>query len=328
MIKRYLSILLVINLALFMWACSDPSEDDSTGPVAPENFRINTDMSFDGEIFLSWDQNTDNDLAGYILYRNAEGTDAAFDSIVTLDPSDTDYYDYGLDYSIEYFYKLRAFDKSGNKGDFSSVVSRISTNWNSPSPVQGIIIHAHNLSDESRVNVELRWSPAQETDFSYYIVYRDEVGAVPSNPVDTVEITEFTDTDVVPGTTYAYMIKAYDKGDYESNPSAIASDTPLLVPQLLDPIDIANPVSLTPAFTWSGVEHATSYRVQVKQSLFGDDLWSAYFDAGSSSSYLETYAGTALTPSTTYHWFISAYSTDPEDVNVRSEVKDFKTVSL
>ncbi|NQV15582.1 hypothetical protein HQ531_09010 [bacterium] len=321
MIKRYLVFVLTIILSLFTFSCSNP-DDDTTPPDSPSNFMADTDLSYDGEVLLEWNANSEDDLDGYVLYRNTSGENAAFDSLTMLNKESTSYLDYGLEYETTYYYKLRAFDEEGNRSGFSPVVSRTPINWNSPDPVTGLIIHAHNLSDV--VDVKLRWSPNGETDFSHYIVYKFGSGSS-TTAIDTTDLTSSTDNDVISGTTYSYIVRAYDKGGYESNPSAIVSDTPLTEPELLGPINDAH-VSLTPSFQWNEVENATSYRIQVKKDVFDLDLWNEVFEAGS-ASYMETYAGSALDPSTSYIWYISAYSGDPEDVNVRSEVATFETMS-
>jgi hypothetical protein len=316
-------------MSLFLFSCDGPEDEDLTAPDTPTNFVINASSSTDGQIELTWDANSENDLAGYILYRNGVGATAAFDSIATLDKNATSYEDVNLDYDTEYFYKLLALDENDNYSELTDAVSAIPTNWNPPAAVTNLIIHAHNLPDEGRVNVELRWDSNTEDDFSYYVVYSVGDGNV-TTALDTTTTPDFTDTNVTPGVTYTYLVRAYDKDDpaLQSNISAIVSDTPLVAPELLAPISIDPLVSLTPSFQWNGVQGATRYRIQVKQSLFADDLWTEYVDAGTASSYMETYAGTTLTPSTTYWWFISAYSGDPDDVNVRSVATQFKTTSM
>ncbi|MBT3252628.1 MAG: hypothetical protein HN995_00740 [Candidatus Marinimicrobia bacterium] len=329
MIKRYLSILLAISLALFMWSCSDPEEDDSEAPATPMNFTSSDALSGDGGVYLTWDENTEDDLDGYTLYRSYGSVD--FTSIATLQ---TNYYmDAGLDYDTEYSYKLTAFDSEGNESGYTNVVSVTPINLDPPQTPTNLQIMAHNKPTEFQVNVELTWNHNTESDFSHYSIFRSDAGGLfPTNSESFLESTTdnfYIDEAVTAGTTYHYKLIAYDVGGVLEAPAAgPVSDTPLEVPTLVSPIDGNSINTLTPTFHWVNVDNAVKYKIIVRTSSQTGDIFESTIDATSDSEMTITYpsnATIALSSNTIYYWFVSGYSQDTEDINVFTPVTGFRT---
>jgi hypothetical protein len=73
----------------------------------------------EGEVSLSWTANTEGDLGGYPLYRDADP--GASTLIATVDEAATSYVDEGLDPGT-YYYRLTAVDDNGNESGFSNEV--------------------------------------------------------------------------------------------------------------------------------------------------------------------------------------------------------------
>ncbi|MBC8376548.1 MAG: hypothetical protein H8E26_10920 [FCB group bacterium] len=330
MIKRYLSILLAISLALFMWACSDPEEDDVEAPATPANFTYSGSQSGDGGVYLTWDPNTESDFSAYLIYRSYGSVD--FTLIATI--QEHFYLDSGLDYDTEYSYKIAAIDDEGNESGFTSVVAVTPINLNPPQTPQNLSIKAHNLPTEFQVNVELTWSHNTEADFSHYKVFRSDVSdlfaANAASFVDSTTDNFYVDENVTPGTTYHYKLIAYDQGGILEAPAAgPVSDTPLEVPTLVSPID-GNPIdTTTPTFHWVNVDGAVKYKIIVRTSSVTGDIWESTIDAIEGAAEMTiTYPSNATTPlatTTLYYWFVSGYSKDTEDINVFTPVTGFRT---
>lgn len=97
---------------------------DSTAPVAPTTFEGDA-VSFD-IVNLNWDANTENDLAYYEIQRDTTG---AFSTPVligspivngtTVDP----FQDTGLTGTTDYYYRIRAVDRSGNTSSWTNIVA-------------------------------------------------------------------------------------------------------------------------------------------------------------------------------------------------------------
>ncbi|MEA3285897.1 MAG: hypothetical protein U9Q77_00785 [Candidatus Marinimicrobia bacterium] len=328
MTKRYLVILLSILLGLFMWTCSDPEEDDTTAPGAPLNLAYNANLSGDGQIYISWEAPADDDVVSYHIYRDS-GT-GSFSEVVTI--TELFYLDTGLDYTIEYTYKVTAKDDSDNESPFSNEVSLTPLNLLSPDTPTGLEIAAHNIPDDFEVNIELTWLANSETDFAYYKIFRSDVTPIflpdDESLLDSVTSIFFIDEAVTPGRTYHYKLVAYDLGHKASDPTIVVSDTPLEVPTLIRPIDDVQGTSLTPTFEWQNVSQAEKYRIIVRTSSNTGDIWDTEIEATTANTVSITYpssGATALSANTRYWWFVAGYSQTAGEINVYSDDTTFRT---
>jgi fibronectin type 3 domain-containing protein len=91
---------------------------DTNAPSPPTGL---TATASDRAIVLNWNDSGEADLANYKVFRSFSG--GAYVHIVTRVVSD--YVDGALTNGIEYFYKLKAVDTSGNESGFSSIASAI-----------------------------------------------------------------------------------------------------------------------------------------------------------------------------------------------------------
>lgn len=89
-------------------------------PAAPANLD---GTSGDQEVELSWDANSEDDLAGYNLYRSTD----TFSDISGMDPvngstpvQNSDYTDTGLENGTTYYYRLTAVDDGNNESGTSN----------------------------------------------------------------------------------------------------------------------------------------------------------------------------------------------------------------
>lgn len=90
-------------------------------PLAPQGFTVNPVNS---TISLSWSPNTEIDLAGYYVWRSLSAEDPGT-LLATLNlPDFCIYNDLNLSGTINYYYyRVSAFDTSGNEGVYSEVIS-------------------------------------------------------------------------------------------------------------------------------------------------------------------------------------------------------------
>jgi hypothetical protein len=73
---------------------------------------------------LTWDPNTDNDLAGYKIYR-ATASGAYGAALGTVPAGTVTYQATGLSANTTYFFVITAYDDAGNESSFSNEVSRL-----------------------------------------------------------------------------------------------------------------------------------------------------------------------------------------------------------
>lgn len=328
MIKRYLSIIIAITLALFVWSCSDPEEDDITPPAAPTNLNYDINLSGDGQIYLRWEAPADDDVATYSIYRDGSGSG---NFTVLTNTTETFYLDSDLDYSITYTYKITALDGNDNESAFSNSISLAPSNRFSPGTPAELSIKAHNIPAEYRTDVELTWVANTENDFADYLIYRAvNEPFFEVNEQSLVAVTTdifYIDENVGADTTYYYVILARDLGGKTSDPSQVVFDTPLLEPALISPIGNNVAASVNPTFRWLNVNAAVKYKIIVRTSAQTGDIWEYEMPASSELEMTTSYPGTAtaLAPNTQYFWFVSAYSQDLGEINSYTAPDAFRT---
>jgi len=78
-------------------------------------------------IFLEWYQNLDEDISGYKIYRAEVSPESGFNLLVDINAfgisgADTSYIDDSLNFNVDYFYFLRAYDQAGNNSPRSDTI--------------------------------------------------------------------------------------------------------------------------------------------------------------------------------------------------------------
>jgi len=138
-------------------------------------------------------------------------------------------------------------------------------------------------------NLQLDWSPVEETDLDRYRIYRDTApigqDVTSRTPYDSVSAstTSFVDGDAASGTTYYYRITAVDNADQEGSPSQ--QDYVFFRPAS---------VSISATRSFGEAAGPGDYRLvalpgeanrSLAQTLAGDagTEWQAYWDDGSPS---------------------------------------------
>ncbi|MEW6182848.1 MAG: hypothetical protein AB1500_06675, partial [Bacillota bacterium] len=85
---------------------------DITPPATPQGLKIK-ELDTGHDAVISWQQNTEPDLAGYRLYRSLEAS-GPFELLKTLDRNESVWKEEGLTQGQWYYYYLEAFDENGN----------------------------------------------------------------------------------------------------------------------------------------------------------------------------------------------------------------------
>ncbi len=137
-LKSYIISSWLIILTTFFIACPEAVEDPDPPerPVMvtkslPESWHetgIDADNTGSSRIVVMWHPNTEDDLAGYVIYRADTLTENGFREIATIDlfnvfGADTVFFDDSLYYWINYFYFICALDNSDNLSQPSDTVT-------------------------------------------------------------------------------------------------------------------------------------------------------------------------------------------------------------
>ena len=128
----------------------------------------------------------------------------------------------GLSPESTYYFMVRAVDDAGNRSGIKNFF-RIITPPDSGTGVGDTQPPATptNPSGSGDVgSVQLTWAPASEPDFHHYNLYRATLPSGVSSLHRTgLTQASHTDTDVLPGATYAYRVTAVDETGNESAPT-------------------------------------------------------------------------------------------------------------
>ena len=140
---------------------------NSGQPLAPTGLAATPGNN---EVELSWEANSEDDIAGYIIYRNSYyGPDTV---LTVIDTSSVNSYDdYGLVNGFLYRYSIRALDNFGNRSFFSDTLPVIPHNADF-----GILLV--NANDH-----EIQFNP----DYDSMLVFYDQVMQNTSEPFAVVD---------------------------------------------------------------------------------------------------------------------------------------------
>jgi len=204
---------MVDNVEIF----GTPSGPD-TNPPTPDPMTWSVYPHATGSTSISMTATTASDISG-VEYYFACITDAAHDSGWQDSPT---YEDTGLTTGTQYSYQVRARDKSPNQNE---------TSWSNPASATPTDVPPAAptglAAAPSDSQVTLNWDDNTESDLAGYNVYRSTTAGGPYTKIAALPTTsDYTDSDLVNGTTYYYVVTSVDQAANESGFSNEASATP------------------------------------------------------------------------------------------------------
>jgi len=174
----------------------------------------------DGRILITWDANTEADLAGYELERS-DDAGTTWESIVTMfNTTDEAYTDSGLlpeiVSSTQYRYRLYAFDNAGNRSSASTATADISS-VDTTGPAGPTV-----TATQEQGFIQLTWADAASV--ARYHVYADinvggggapsawatRIGTVSGQLNGSALTMVYDHLDVIIADAYSYKLKAED----------------------------------------------------------------------------------------------------------------------
>ncbi len=178
---------------------------DDEAPTVPTNFAAEASET---NIALSWTASTDNvGVAGYIIYLDG-------DSIETV--SQTNFNITGLSSGTGYTLAVQAFDAAGNK----SVKTEIASSTNQTIDDEAPTTPTNLAAEAAETSIALSWTTSTDNiGVEAYIIYLD------SDSIATVTDTNFTLTELIPGTEYTFSVEAIDEVGNKSEKATVTQST-------------------------------------------------------------------------------------------------------
>jgi len=210
------------QLVVTVWQTQSQSND--TSPPDPPVLSLGTVTAH--QVNLSWTKPTDNvGVTGYKVYRNGGAT-----PITTINSGDTlSYADTGLADGQSYTYTVKAFDAATNLSQDSNQVAATTPDV---TPPDAPVLSANAASTSE---IDLSWNkPSDNVGTTGYQVFKDG-GANPITTINSGTTTTYADTNLAPGSTHSYTVKAFDQATNLSVASNTASATTQTTPDLLPP---------------------------------------------------------------------------------------------
>jgi hypothetical protein len=188
---------------------------DALPPAAPSG--LSGSVSSASEIALSWADNSSTET-GFKIERKT-GAGGTYIEIATVGANVTTYNNVGLSEATTYYYRVRAYNASGNS-TYSSEVSYLTF----PAALSGLSASASSTSQ-----IDLSWTDNSGGETGFKIERKTGAGgtyieiATPS-----ANTTTYSDTGLSASTTYYYRARAYNASGNSTYSSEASATTPSL----------------------------------------------------------------------------------------------------
>ncbi len=178
---------------------------DDEAPTAPTNLAAEATET---SIALSWTASSDNvGVTGYDIYIDG-------DLIETT--TETNFNITGLSSGTGYTLAVQAFDAAGNK----SVKTEIASSTNQTIDDEAPTAPTNLAAEAAETSIALSWTTSTDNiGVEAYIIYLD------SDSIATVTDTNFTLTELIPGTEYTFSVEAIDEVGNKSEKATVTQST-------------------------------------------------------------------------------------------------------
>ena len=247
---------------------------DTTAPHAP--IFVSHEI-LGNSIKLTWEANSDSDLAGYRVYYGTQSTQ--YDMIVDVG-NVLSYTTRELQRGLTYYFALRAYDGSTNESNFSAelpvFIPRNEADLTAPDIPEIVSVTV----DERKVHIV--WKPVTNMDLEGYRVYYGTKVDNYDVVVDAGNGNEYVTDDLSEGIIYYFVITSYDTAGNESGFSKqAAAEIPVMdiIPPTIYALDIQDSLTVnllySEAVEKTSAEQASNYSInngiQISQATLDDN---------------------------------------------------------
>ena len=262
----------------------------SLSPAAPNNLRVTGIGAV--TINLAWNDNSSNET-GFKIERKT-GASGTYAQIATVGANVVSYSNTGLSVNTTYYYRVRAYNDSGNSA-YSGEVNATTYALPGPSSLTATAV--------SNSQINLTWKDNAGNESGFKIERKTGVGGTYAQ-IATVgaNVVSYQNTGLAASTTYYYRVRAYNA----SGNSAYSGEVGATTPAFPAPSNLtAAAASATQInLTWKdNSTNETGFKIERKTGAAG--TWSQIATAAANTV---SYQNTGLTSSTTYYYRVRAYN--------------------
>lgn len=271
----------------------DSATTDPAPPNAPSVLTATAASNF--QINLSWTDNSTDETGFKIEIALVSG--GPFTEIATVGANVTTYASTGLDPNKAYFYRVRAYNVSGN----SSYSNEATATTLPDAPAAPTVLTATAVSG-SQIN--LAWTDNANNEDGFILESKPS-SSLTFSVLTTLgaNVTSYSNTGLAAVTGYDYRVRAYNAGG-NSGYSNIATATTLPAPPNAPINLIATALSNTKIdLIWNDVANEDSFKIERSLSVSGPFTHIANNPANDT-----TYCDAGLLGSTIYFYRVRAYN--------------------
>jgi len=280
---------------------------DNLAPTAPTGLSAADTPGDNGRsITLNWSPSVSAGVAAQRIYRSTTAG-GPYGLVASIgNNTTTTYADTSVSNGTTYYYVVRASD-GGNESADSNQVSAVSVDNLTPAAPTGL--SAADTVGDNGGSITLSWTPSSAPDVIEQRVLRATTSGGPYSQVGTIVgngTSTYADTTAVDGTTYYYVIRAYDGSNVSGNSgqaSAVSvNDAPPAAPAALVAADLPNDDGGRLTLTWTVSPSGDVTRQMIYRGTSSGShptLVATLFDNTTNS-----YVDSGLVDNTTYYYVV------------------------
>lgn len=267
----------------------------NTGPSAATGIGLTANGS---GLNLSWNVNTEGNLAGYNLYRSTSAG-GAYTKVNGDLITGTTYSDTSAFVGQTYYYQLRAVDVHGTEGA-NATTSGTRTLDNAPPAMP-----SNPTSVGSTGSISLNWLNNLEADLAGYNVYRSATpdGTFVKLNSGLLTSSDYVDLSAPTSATSYYRITAVDTTGNESAAATTNAYRPASGAVPAAPTNLASSSVTATSITLTWTDNASNETGFVIERQNGDGTWT---QVGTTGANVTTFANTGLSSGVTYVYRVRA----------------------
>lgn len=209
--KKTLSILIALVLVPISFESAIAAPRGGGGINAPSDL-IATAVS-SSQINLNWQDNSDNET-GFKIERSLDG--ASFSEIAQVGANATNYSNTDLSKDTTYYYKVRAYKKSGSKTTYSAYSNTADATTFDVIPAAPTNLSATAYHATTTIYVVLYWQDNSDNEEGFSIERSTDGINFGEITTTSENVNYYTDYNVESGITYYYKVRAYNEIGYSA----------------------------------------------------------------------------------------------------------------